>query len=496
MQKFMRILEQLRKNILKLRLGNSLKIKAARGALWLGIAGGSERGMRFVRNMILTRLLTPEVFGLMAIVQAINGAFEVFTEIGIKQAIIQNPKGRESAYLNGAWWLSFGRALFLYSVAFFSAPWLAGFYGDQELILLIRVTFLSIIFNGAMSSKAHIAVKDMQFKQWAIINHGGGVIGIITTVFLAFIIKNVWALAIGFVVESASRFLLSYIICHFSPGFTFEKHHLKALLKFASGMFGLPILYFIFIRTDIFVIGKLCPKYDLGLYSMAVALAWAPLQLIGSIFNEIAMPAFSELQSARGDRIRDAIVKTVYVMALGGMPILFIVSLYGKSILSIIYGSEYAAVSLPFAIIFGSEMLKTMSKPFATLFLAMGRPELHRFFTGVRAVLILILIYPAVKFFGLIGASMAVLISMVVSFALQVNRISLLIDFNIFRFLKIMGFAIVISLPIVLIWFLAQIVSDTNNLLSIFAGISGCLVSYGIALRTFLNARKNTPTHN
>lgn len=495
MQRFRTLQKQLKSNMSKLRLGNSLKIRAARGGLWLGIAGGGERGLRLVRNMILTRLLAPEVFGLMAIVLAINGAFETFTEIGIKQAIIQNPKGRESTYLNGAWWLSFGRALGLYTIAFFSAPWIADFYGNQELVLLIRVAFLSIIFKGAMSPKAYVAVKDMQFKHWTVINYGGGAIGIVTAVVLAFIIKSVWALAIGFTVESASRFLLSYIICHFCPGFTFEKHHLKALFKYVSGMFGLPILYFIFMRTDIFVIGKLCSKYDLGLYSLAVMLAWAPLQLIGAIFSEVAMPAFSEIQSDM-NRMSNFIVKSVSIIAFGGVPVLFFVFLYGKDILSIIYGHEYAAVSLPFAIIFCSELLRTISIPFATLFLAVGQPKLHRFFTGVRAILIVILIYPAVKYYGLTGASMAVLVSMVVSFALQVNRVSLLIDFNIIKFLKIMSSAIVISFPVVLMWTVAHIFFKSSNMASMFAGILGCAVSYGFALRVFLNYRNNVPIHN
>jgi len=479
----------------KLRLGNSLKIKAARGGLWLGIAGGGERGLRLVRNMILTRLLAPEVFGLMAVVLAINAAFETFTEIGVKKAIIQNPRGHESAYLNGAWWLSFGRALCLYTIAFFSAPWIADFYGNQELVLLIRVVSLSMIFRGAMSAKAYVAIKDMQFKHWTVINYGGGVIGIVTAVVLAFIIKNVWALAIGFTVESASLFFLSYILCHFCPGFKFEKHHLKALFKYAGGMFGLPILYFIFMRADIFVIGKLCSKYDLGLYSMAVALAWAPLQLIGAIFSEIAMPVFSEIQSER-DRMSVSIVKSVSVIALMGIPILFFVSLYGKDILSIIYGHEYAAVSLPFAIIFCSELLRTINLPFGTLFFATGHPELQRIFTGVRSILLLVLIYPAVKFYGLTGASMAILVSMVVGFALQVNRISLLIDVNIIIVLKIIGSAIIISLPVLLMWLLAHIVFETNNMANMFAGILGCLVSHGLALLAFLNSGKGVQIHN
>ena len=174
-------------------------------------------------------------------------------------------------------------------------------------------------------------------------------------------------------------------------------------------------------------------------------------------------------------------MKAIAVMALGGMPILFFVSLFGKDVLAIIYGYEYAAVSIPFAIIFCSELIRTISLPFASLFLAVGHPEMHRYFTGVRALLILILIYPAVKYFGLTGAAVASLVAMVLSFALQVNRVSLLIDFNVVQFSKIIGTSIVISFPVVATWLVTPTSLAMNTAVSMSSGILGCCLSYGLA---------------
>ena len=105
-----------------------LKERAVRGGAWLGAGTGIEQGLRFLRNIILTRLLAPEAFGLMAIVLALNTAFESFTDVGIKQAIVQNPRGQTREYLNGAWWFSCIRAVVLYGLAFWSAPFLERFY--------------------------------------------------------------------------------------------------------------------------------------------------------------------------------------------------------------------------------------------------------------------------------------------------------------------------------------------------------------------------------
>ncbi len=88
--------------------GGNLRAKAMRGGMFL--AGGSvaEQGTRFVRNMILTRILAPSAFGTMAIVMSSSAIVACVTEIGQKNAVIQNPRGGEKAYLNAGWWMGMG----------------------------------------------------------------------------------------------------------------------------------------------------------------------------------------------------------------------------------------------------------------------------------------------------------------------------------------------------------------------------------------------------
>ena len=115
---------------------SSLEGLIARGGIWLGAGGGTEHSLRLARNMILSRLLAPDAFGLMAIVLSFNTFFESFTQIGVKESVIQSSKGNETPYLNGAFWLSFSRALILYVIAFMFVPWLARFYSKPELVTM------------------------------------------------------------------------------------------------------------------------------------------------------------------------------------------------------------------------------------------------------------------------------------------------------------------------------------------------------------------------
>src|ERR1700722_18198690 len=99
-------------------LGDGLKAKVFRGGVWLGSGNTVEQVARFGRNMILTRLLAPEAFGTMAIVLSAMSVFQSFTEIGVKEGLIQNPDGGEEQYVNAAWWLALGRAISVAGVLF------------------------------------------------------------------------------------------------------------------------------------------------------------------------------------------------------------------------------------------------------------------------------------------------------------------------------------------------------------------------------------------
>lgn len=471
-----------------LSTSSSMKARVARGGLWLGAGSSFEQLSRLLRNMILTRILAPEAFGLMAIVLAVNAAFESFTQVGIKEAIIQNPDGRDRTYLNGAWWFAFARGLALYLIVFACAPWIANFYGNPELVLMMRVAFLVLLFNGIMSSEAYVAIKQMKFKRWVIIFHGGGVLGIVTAVLMAFIIKNVWALVIGFSVEGIARCILSYIICPFFPGINFDREKLRSLLKFAKGMIGLPILTFIFMRADVFVIGKLCPMSELGLYSMAAMIAWAPFQFISSITGRIMMPAFSEKQS-NNEWINKWTLKITSMIATMGFPLLCFVIFYGRDVLTLVYGTRYGSVSIPFAIIFATALMRTSSLPIATVYMMSGRPELQRLFTGIRAILMVAFIFPATKWFGVNGAATAGLVSMLIGFLLQVRRMHEITGLDIRQYYRIFFHVLCISTCVIILWVFTRSLSSSGPIVHMIPGVAGCLIAYAIAIKIFFRTK-------
>jgi lipopolysaccharide exporter len=448
---------------------------ATRGSLVLGLGNGLEKTLRFMRNLILVRLLAPDAFGVMAIILAVMTAFETFTQIGINYFIVQHPRTREHTFLNSAWWLSVVRSLILYIIAFIAAPWTASFYNNPDIAQLMRVAFLVILINGASSPKVHIAVKDMNFKKFVMIGSGGNVLGVIFTVSLAYALPSVWALVLGIVFESSARSILSYIICPFRPGLDFDSDSREALFKYARGMFGLPLLTFVFSKADVFVLGKLCTIADLGLYSMAISVALIPAQISANLAGQILLPIFSRMQDDK-EKIHDTLIITTSMIAFAFLPVVLFGTLYGREFLQLIYGLQYGEMAIPFSIMLWSVLLQIIGIPIVTLYFALGKPELNRRFAAIRAITIIVMIYPAVTYLGVAGAALSVLVAMLVSFMSQLNRVCEIVKIRPWEYIKIFITAIIPSLCVPVIWLVS--VEMFNRYGYLIMGIFGCVLSY------------------
>lgn len=471
---------------------NSLKSRMLKGSMWLSMGGGAEHGLRFFRNMLLARFLAPELFGTQAIILAINAAFESFTQLGIKEAIIQNPRGREQTYLNIAWWISFVRAGLLFAAGFLLAPTIAGFYNDQSLVAYMRVSFITVLFNGAMSVRAFTMLKDMKCFRWAIVNHGGGILGVLCTIVLSMIFHNIWALVIGYVAEAGFRFILSYCLCFYFPGLKFDKNDTASLIKFSRGIFGLPIFYFIFTRTDIFVLGKLVSKASLGLYSMTAALAEIPSIFISMALSPILLPTFSKIIDDK-KRLNRYLLELNTIIWVVSLPALAFIGFSGKGVLWQVYGKEYSSQAVVFFLLFSSTVCRILSFPIATLYLAVGKPELQRFFVILRAVIMVALVFPMAKEYGAPGAAASALLSNIVAYFLQFIHAYKLVGVRIEEYLAMMLKTSIVVVPVILLAIVLTRMIPGNLFYGVIPGFFGMVLSYGLLVAVILHKRVLQP---
>jgi len=468
------------KNLRNILSTNELKGRFLKGTIILSGASAFEISLRFIRNIILTRLLAPEYFGLMATILSTIAVSEAFTEVGVKQAVIQNKKGAKTEFLNAIWWFSSLRGACIFILAFMAAPHICEFFHSPEILLPMRLAFSTFIFRGLISPRMHVLEKELNYIKLIIIRQGSAIISVLITIILSLYYKNIWPLVIGVIVENFFMCLLSFILLPYLPKLLIERFYLKEILKFARLMVGLPIFTSIFFQFDIFIIGRLLGMEQLGLYSVARTLALVPVAAFGKTINRVLLPAFSKLQDSKVSLVKWLLKMTdlVSMICMPGVALGIIIS---KPLLSLLFGHKYSSVSIPFSILMLYVMVRLLSIIIMQLFFALGRPDLQRYFAFFRILLVIVVAYPATKAFGLVGASSTMLICMFSLFIFQVLWVLKLINMKIADYLLCLGRGLAVSSIVILPGMFLRVIFQDTEVTMIVIGVILCIFSWGLA---------------
>jgi O-antigen/teichoic acid export membrane protein len=368
--------------------------------------------------MILARILAQADFGLMALVLTASVLLEALSDVGIRQSIIQNKRGFEPEYLNTAWWLQTVRGAVIYVIAFLAAPAISSFYGQPELTLFLRVAISAVVFNGLMSPGTHALEKQLQYGRWVLIIQGSAAFGAVFTIIIAIWIRNAWALVIGFTLEAALRCLMSFVLCPFCPKFRIDRSSLFELLRYARGMLGVTVLTIAALKTDVIVLGKVVSTEQLGMYILAFALAQQPAAMFGQTIARVLLSAFAERQDDK-PFLRRSVTRVIRYTLLLGIPLAAGATIWGRQLLSLVYGAPYAAVAMPFGILCFSTVFSVQGVVLSKIYLALGKPHVHRRLTAILALLIVVFICPGAILFGLAGAALGLLLANAISVGIQ-----------------------------------------------------------------------------
>jgi O-antigen/teichoic acid export membrane protein len=282
------------------------------------------------------------------------------------------------------------------------------------------------------------------------------------------------------------RCVISFAICPFRPRLELDKESAKSLLAFSKGVFGLSLLNLIFARTDIFVLGKLYPAAQLGIYTMGIYLIQVPVSFIMNVLSQTLMPSFAQIQEEHA-RINRILIRVTCGIVLLGMPALIFIALSSRSVLSLLYGTRYVSASLPLTVAAVVALVNLVNSIITMVFYATGYPQFHRRCVFIMAVLMMALIYPAAKEFGVVGGQLAALISVVVGYAVQFVRMKHLTQLDFAQYTKSFPFPIAVSCVVFGAFLtIRQIVVTTGLLPNLALGALGCILALSICGKVLL----------
>jgi PST family polysaccharide transporter len=450
--------------------------KATTGVAWVGFISIANILINIVTVMILSRLFSPEQFGILSSVTIITSLASIFWMMGIGPAIVQKKDLTEEDIITGHT-LNIVFGVLVYLVVFVFSGMLADFLNIADVTMIWALSLMFIIHSLSGVSEA-LLQREMLFKQISLINVTMTVLYGVITVFLAYMGLGVWALILGNILSVFIKSTLVLIIKSISFKFKINKESAKRLMYFGGGHTLSRLFNSLAGQGDYIVVTRTLGTEILGLYNRAYSLLNIPANLIGHVFDSVLFPLLSTYQDDKF-RLRYVYGNISVAILLLSIPIIIISVLLSDKIIIFFLSEKWLMVHEPFAILMLSLFFRTAYKISDTLVRSMGAIYKRLIYQIIYAAIVIVGAYIG-HFFGLSGVAwavgLAILINYILMFALSVR----LININIPTFLRMHAPVLVVGVITYMLTRLAYShLPDTwFNIILIITTLVICLIIY------------------
>lgn len=388
--------------------GSSLAARAIRSSLLMVGGFGFSQVLRLTSNLILTRLLFPEAFGMMALVTVFMVGLTQFSDVGVTPAILQSKRGDEQDFLDTAWTIQVMRGISLWLVACGLAWPTAAFYGEPQLLHLLPVASFTLVILGFRPTRMDTANRHLMLGRVTVIDLGTQTIGLIAAVTLAWATGSVWALvASGIVSTLAELYLNSRFLAGGRNRFRWERAAVEELVTFGKWIFLSTVCGFFFSQADKLLIGKFVPLDQFGVYNIGFFLASFPMLLGGMVTRKILIPIYRENppKQSRENFLRLRKMRCVVTALL--MLMVGVFALLGHWLVDLMYDDRYLMAGAVTVIIAVMQMPQIIVQTYDQAALAAGDSRSFFVLALTRAVLMVGCLLIGVQMAGLFGALIA-----------------------------------------------------------------------------------------
>ncbi len=276
--------------------------RAVRGGAFILAGHATVNVLRMGGQIVLTRLLPPEAFGIMAIVHSFRGAIDLFSDLGIGPSIIQNERGDDPIFLDTAWTIQFVRGIALFLVASALAVPFAYVYEHAELRYLIPISSVAALLAGVQSVKYFTAERHLDLARPALIEVLAQVAALTVMVIWALVSPSVWALVAGGLTGAVMDVVLAHALLRgHNARLRWDKSTARSLLRFGKWIFLSTLLTYTVGEADRLIFGKLTTLGDLGVYHVALTIASVPTGAMHQLAGKVIFPLFSRVRNTGED---------------------------------------------------------------------------------------------------------------------------------------------------------------------------------------------------
>lgn len=392
--------------------GENLRAKVLRSSSITFVGYGLEQVLRLVSNLILTRILFPEAFGIMALATTILVGLGMLSDIGIQQSLIQNKKGAESSFRNTAWIAQIYKGFLLWLFACLIAYPVSLVYETPVLFPLICALGSTLAIKGFNSTSVAITNKDLKIFRLTTVKLSTQSVGIILTILFAYYSESIWALVWGNIASSIIGVFAGHIFLNnnFKHRYEVDWAALRQIISFGkwimlSSMFG-----FLANQADKMIIGKMLSLTDLGIFTIAITLAQVPRSLLHSLNRMVLFPVYSKMQDQNDEERIKKVLRSKLLICSMLLPIALVFLVFGDLLINVLYDERYIDAGWMLQILAAGIAIEIATNV-GPYYLGLGKSNIFALLVGVKAFLLITCMLLGALIFGPKGLIIGIALS-------------------------------------------------------------------------------------
>ncbi len=395
----------------KLRSITSGEAKLASDA---AIITGSFAGSQFLRlanSVVLARLLTPELFGVMAIVNTVRQGVMLLSDLGTNQSIIKSDIGAKPDFYNTAWTIAAIRGILLWLVCLAAAGPIASFYDAEVLSWSFPLIALTVLMSGFASSSLPLLLRAGRAKTRSLFMLSVSIVTVSAHIIAAFFTPTIWVFVIGNFVSEIYRVTGSHLLFSgVKNRFYFSKTHFKEIFDFGKWLLLSSVIVFAALQVDKVILGKLIPLSFLGIYALSRTIAELPVMSVRQLGSSLIFPLISRADKSDRPALRKLIQRprlTLLLLSAVGLAIVIAVS---DIAFGLIFDERYAKGAAILPILLIQAWISIICTINGSLLMGLGKPSYLSGSDGLKLACLIVAIPITFAIGGLTGVLWAMVV--------------------------------------------------------------------------------------
>lgn len=335
-----------------------------------------KAALQFLQVAILARLLAPVDFGLMALMVAVIAFAQIFTDMGVSNAIIYHQQVSQEE-LSSLYWLNVVAGAGMMLLVMLISPFIAGFYDAPALQpLLMAISFYFLI--GAMGQQLMVvAEKELRFAMLARIELVSALAGFAVSVMWAWLDPSVTALIAGMMASAITMTVLCWLMLAngWRPMWRLRLGEISHFLSFGGYTMANNLVNTFNLQADIFIGGRFLSASSLGVYSLPRDLSLRVVDVINPIVTRVGLPVMAKAQHDQ-TFLKNVYLKTLRMTASVNFPIYMAIVAFAPEVVALLFGSQWNDVIPLLRVLALWGLFRSVGNPVGSLIFAVGRADM------------------------------------------------------------------------------------------------------------------------